>query len=485
MQTYTSIEVLDFRANFQRIVNGELSDFSYQAEGFGPGTPWKITSRLKRRIQMPMLLDGRSEMWEMRKFFDRTRGQQRSFWVPAYFAEYDLIGTYAAGSTTLDIKGINLASKWNIGQQFRHLCVLSFTKMEFYGMTSVLGSSTETILLSRPLDTALDNRTIICPALLMRLATDSLDYNYLSDECAVATLDLIEVPAETPNEDGTVVVNTGTRPIFLYEFTINGVVTRYCNYGVNVSANAVTWTAENISDDGVEAALEVIGSPITIRIRTGNNSHLAIKWIDRLNMQNADVKIYESDADSLSFDAAAPVYSGRIEKVNYETEGLVLLECSSIFRFAEKRVPAIQIQRTCNHRTYDANCGLVEATFTTTGTISAISASPAYVEATAFGTKVTATGDANWFALGKVTVGTEVRLCTGTNGANRLYLNFPFKNAIVGNTVAATAGDNKRVGTCNSKFNNLPNFLGWPYVPSRNPQFKALETPKTTSGKKG
>lgn len=484
MSHYGEMEVLDLRANFERIVNGELSDFTYQAEGFGPATPWKITSRVKRSLQLPMILDGREDMWEMRKFVDRMRGQQRSFWVPAYFSEYELIGTYNAGATTVSIKGIDLAAKWAVGNQFRHICVLSFATMEFYGIASVAGTTTEVLTLSRPLDSAITQRMIICPALLMRLATDSIDYSYLSAECAVTNLDLIEVPAETPDEDAVGEANLGERPIFLYEFTVNGVVTRYANYGVDVSANSFTWTAENISDDGVELSVEEIGSPITIRIRTGNNSHLAMQWIDRLNMQNAEVKIFEVDAAVLLFDVDAPVYAGRIDRVGYEQEGLITLECSSIFRMSEKRIPVIQIQRTCNHRTYDAGCTLVEATFTTTGTISAISASPAYVEAAAFATKVTAESDPDWFALGKVTVGTEVRLCTGTNGTNRLYLNAPFKSAVVTDSISATAGDNKRVGTCDQKFGNIENFLGWATIPSRNPQLKALEVPKAGGGKK-
>ena len=122
--------------------------------------------------------------------------------------------------------------------------------------------------------------------------------------------------------------------------------------------------------------------------------------------------------------------------------------------------------------------------FSTSGAITAIdsSATP-YIEAAEFGAKATLTGEPNWFALGRVTVGNETRLCVGANG-NRLWLNAPFRSASIGNQATAFAGCDKRAETCVSKFDNLDNFLGFPYIPNRHPQFEALQAPKPKGGKK-
>ena len=149
----------------------------------------------------------------------------------------------------------------------------------------------------------------------------------------------------------------------------------------------------------------------------------------------------------------------------------------------ERELPTMRMQRTCNWRTFQQGCGAVEADFTTAGVMTGVSADPAYIEAPAFGSKATAMADPNWFALGKVTVGTEKRLCTGQAG-NRLYLNLPFKSAVVGNAVSAVAGDDKRVGTCNTKFGQLANHLAAPYIPNENPSIAPLKTPARTGGKK-
>jgi hypothetical protein len=144
------------------------------------------------------------------------------------------------------------------------------------------------------------------------------------------------------------------------------------------------------------------------------------------------------------------------------------------------------MQRTCNWRTYDGiGCKANPADFTTTGTITALSSgSPPYVEAAEFGAKATAQNDPNWFALGKVTVGDETRTCTGQNGT-RLYLNFGFVRAKVGDAISALAGDDKRVTTCDKKFGQLINHSGMPYIPNNSPQLDSMEQPSATGGKKG
>lgn len=482
---YLSHEVLDVRANFERILNGQQSDFIYEAEGEGTiATPWKRTGSTKRRLRLPFLLGTIAEITAFRKFVDRRRGPQRAFWLPAYLSDFELADFELPGINKIRTLKNGYAAKWAAGNQFRHAAMLSPTVLDCYGVTAVaVGATEETLTITPILANLVTRRTILCPLLLVRF-NESVQFSYASGKTALLNLELLEVPAEVPAPGGPATVNTGSRPLYLYEFTIGGTVTRFCNWSVNVTAGGQSWTAENIKHGEVSASLDFIGNDIDLTIRTRNNSHLMLNWLDRLNMKNADLQIFETDADTLTFTSTAPVYAGRIESVEYSEDGQINARCSSLFRSAEARVPRINIQRTCNHRTFDAGCGLNEALFTTSGTISAINVDPAYVEATAFGAKVTATGDADWFALGKVIAAGETRLCTGTDGANRLYLNAPFKTAIVGNTISATAGDNKRVGTCNQKFNNLPNFMGWPYIPSRNPQFRALETPKAPGGKK-
>jgi hypothetical protein len=108
---------------------------------------------------------------------------------------------------------------------------------------------------------------------------------------------------------------------------------------------------------------------------------------------------------------------------------------------------------------------------------------PTFVEAAAFGTAATAHTDPNWFALGRVTVGNEVRMVVGQD-ATKLYIDEPFYAAAIGAAAAAKPGCDKRVFTCFNKFNNLDNTVQFPYLPSRNPQFEALLLPQTTGGKK-
>ena len=74
--------------------------------------------------------------------------------------------------------------------------------------------------------------------------------------------------------------------------------------------------------------------------------------------------------------------------------------------------------------------------------------------------------DKDWFTLGKVICGQEIRLCVGQDGG-RLYLNAPFQAAEVGAAISATAGCDKRITTCLGKFSALNQILGSP-----NPQHR-------------
>jgi hypothetical protein len=194
------------------------------------------------------------------------------------------------------------------------------------------------------------------------------------------------------------------------------------------------------------------------------------------------IDIYEADADATSL-PPTPIYKGRIAGAEFQTKGEIIGKVTSLLKIGEIDAPQALSERTCVHETYDGFCTLSALAFTTTGNIDAKSTNPPWIEANEFGDKATLEADPNWFTLGLVTVGSEQRFCTKQVG-NRLYLNVPFKFANVGDPASALAGDDKRIETCNAKFSNVINHLGFKYMPNKNVQFEALTTPKPSGGKK-
>lgn len=497
--SFRDIEVFDFRPHFDGVEPGQMDDMGFDPVGYGIATPWRASGTLRRTASIPFILRGITEIAAMRKFWERHRGEQRPFWIPTWTNDYELVAD-ENGDDTVTLVGHGFAARHALG--FRNQFLIFITRaglFEPHGVVSVSASGDNDEL---TLDAALTTSglvkadTLVCPLLLVRFAGDALEFDSPAMDVATIELEFVELPQEYPDADpagddsALDTAHFGTRPVFLYRFTDLATSTQYrwADFGVDVDltgSSKLLWTAANITGDDLTATLDMLGDEMEIEIRTDDSSHPLLPFLDPVNMTNMEVEVFYCDLDDVaSLDLGAPDHIGRVEEFRMSARGGIAVRVSSVFRFGEQEVPKPRVQRLCSHRPYDGiGCPVVKAAFTTAGTVSALNDDPAYVEATAFGAKATAESDANWFALGEVIIGDEHRTCTGQDG-NRLYLNWPFRNASVSDAVSAVAGDDQRLQTCEAKFNAAASFLGSPYKPSRNPSFSVLETPRQEGGKK-
>jgi hypothetical protein len=488
---FLCLEVNTLAPDWKAIEVGQLDDFRYDSRGYGKATPWKTTGTLRRQLAVPFLASGMTGIAELRKFLDRRRGRQRACWQPTYSGEFTVAEDVAGGLDEITLVGHRYSVRWDEGLQHRFIALMTRAgKFECYAVTAVDDAGDDDVLTlgSFLRSDLVADETVCCPLLMMRLAEDDHDIEYLGSNLASVTLNFIECPREYPDEDANSIEGVqllGTRPVFLYLISDGTTTLRYADYGVDVTAASETWQAADISGGELVSALDMLGDAMTLTLRTDDASNPLLDYLDPYNFRNYAVSIYLADLDDIAaLDLAEPEHHGDILTVEDEGDGALRIEVSSVFRLNERQVPRIGFQRPCPLVTFSDRCGASEGAFTTSTTISAIqNTSPPYVEAAAFGAKATAESDPNWFALGKVTVGDEVRVCTGQDG-NRLYLNYPFKQASVSDSISAAAGDDHRVATCDGKFNRLDDNLGITYLPAKNPSLQALELPKTGGGKK-
>lgn len=492
--TFRDLEVFDIRPHFDSVQQGGLDDFAFHSRGYGVATPWRSSGAVRRTITLPLLLQGLDTIGALRRFADRHSGRMRPFWLPAFINDFGLLEDAAAAATELTVEGHEFATKHALGAQWCFIALLTRAgKLECYGVTAVasdLSGDNDVLTLDRGLDSDLVAADTICsPLVLARFANDDLEYEYASGDVITGELQFIEVaveyPAATAGASAATSAHLGSRPVFLYRIT-DGVTTLYlADYGVDITAASQTWQASDIEHASLHSTSDMLGDAVDVTLRTDDADHPLRAYLNEYNLANFTLEVFETDIDDLAaLDLSAPAHLGRLEAVDFGREGEIRLEVSSLFRLSEREIPTIRMQRTCNWRTFEGGCGAVEADFTTAGTITAINADPAYVEAAEFGAKATAESDANWFALGKVTVGAEIRICTGQDG-DRLYLNYPFLSAAVSDSISAVAGDDKRIGTCEAKFGQLAAHLAAPYMPNSNPQLDPLKQPVDTGGKKG
>lgn len=158
------------------------------------------------------------------------------------------------------------------------------------------------------------------------------------------------------------------------------------------------------------------------------------------------------------------VFKGVVRSAAFTLDGhaakLAVMPLSGAF---SRQIPRFMFSALCNNVLYDSLCGVDKESFKHTGEVTAST-----------GNELTVDGldgeDDGWAAGGYVEFGADYRLVLEHTGAVvRLLL--PFATDPMGSEVKVYAGCNHSVidpGGC-PKFNNVPNFGGYAWVPITNP----------------
>jgi hypothetical protein len=479
---YLSRPLLLIRPDFANVTAGQMDDFSYVTQGMGRSTPWKVTSGPKRTVATEFLFGTHPEQKEFRKFFSDLAGRRRGFWLPCQLDEYRVTADAAKDATVITVERTGLHDADSSFASYQHLCLVTKDKIECYKIDHVtISGTTEQITLTSGIATDLVADQTVCGGLLFcRLNDDKLTFKHRNDIVSRLSVTFVELPTEYDTE------HTGSAPVYLYEITRGIQVWRYANFGADLNIGGQLWSSSDITHGALMASVDLISQELEVRVGTDDPTHPFRFFNSRLNSALMTVRIFKTDYLIQTVDLSQPIFAGRVESVPFRAKGVISAQLSTAFRVGETQFPKVQMIRMCNNRLFDGICLLAAADWTTTGAITALDTTVTlpWVEAAEFGAMATTKSDPDWFALGLVTVGTEVRICTGQDG-NRLYLNAPFSSAIVTNLCSAAAGCDKRVSTCNLKFANLAHYLGWPYIPNENPTITPLIQPTVSTGKKG
>lgn len=477
--TYLAATVFDYRPNFKELEAGQLDDFVFESTGGGAFTPWKPTTKPKRSGKMPFILPTRDDQRAFRLLVQEMEGPRNGFWLPLWTTDYAPTQDALSGATTIRIRAMSLEEKRSFGEQFQHLCIATLDKLEAYEIASVadLGGGIEEVTLTSGLATALDaSASSVFGLIWSRIEDDEVEYSFPGGwNVAEVMLSWTELGAQAAE------VETSAKYAFLYEFTRGTVVWRWCNYPVQVTVGAAVFTPADITHGEMRTGIDFLAEDLEVTLATDDPASPFAESYARNWAVPISLSVYRVDLEAIPGSLPASEYSGMVVSSEIAENGGMRLKCSSLLRLNELQVPIVAYSRLCPYRLFDDNCGVNEATYTTAGTIDALTDD--YVEASEWDAKATAEGDANWFALGKVTVGDEVRLVTGQVGG-KLYINLPFRDAVVTDAASATTGCNKRVTGC-VKHSNTARTMQFSYIPRTNPQLEALATPKRGGGKKG
>ena len=143
------------------------------------------------------------------------------------------------------------------------------------------------------------------------------------------------------------------------------------------------------------------------------------------------------------------------------------LRVPSIFSLLlQGEVPGVWYHQPCNHVLFNTQCNasgtMIKANYKTTSTITIVD-----------DRLITVVNDGvvnSWLRAGEIynTTRTERRSIVD-NVNNLITINYPFRNAVVGDTVDMYTGCDHLFTTCRDKFANSINYGGFPYIPRDNP----------------
>lgn len=118
-------------------------------------------------------------------------------------------------------------------------------------------------------------------------------------------------------------------------------------------------------------------------------------------------------------------------------------------------------QRQCPHALFDSGCGLSAAAFGTAGTM--ISVSGAVMVSGTFASQPN-----GWWVGGMIEAGGTVRMVVA-HASDTITLTGAIPGLAAGAAYTIYPGCDHTAATCNSKFSNILNYGGLPWLPAKNP----------------
>lgn len=251
----------------------------------------------------------------------------------------------------------------------------------------------------------------------------------------------------------------GGQPNELYQFVRGGQSWRYTSADEDKVVSGITYSSATLTRTKFEQNQEMSRNPITITMDKNAAFVQQYRGAPPSDVIQLTVfRYHEGDAEVVT------VWMGRVANVKFR-ERVAEVRCEPVFTSMKRPVLRRRYQTTCPHVLYGAQCGVSSASFEVTTDLLSVSGNT--LTASAFGTKPDgyfSGGYVDWEVNGNL----ERRFIVNHVGQN-LTINLPFGGMPSNATVRAFPGCDHVLATCNDKFNNVDNYGGQPFYPTKNP----------------
>jgi len=313
---------------------------------------------------------------------------------------------------------------------------------------------------------------------IARFASDTLTLSYLSGACAQATIGFIQ-EVSTPSRDQN-------RPgeFFLYQFQYQHATASpelFTNCDEPLVLAEGTYQPTQMSHQELRRSLKPQDDKATVVLAYMQGSLMA-DWISGRLFGWVLLTVWSCNPDDPAGTRGKPIYTGFVTNVRPDGNKLTI-EATLFGMLLKARAPGDVFGPQCNTYVFSSRCGLDEAAWRSTGTLTrahlaADRQTVTVSDATGQGGPTYA---AQWFAGGILRTGTgrstqvvTIMSSAMVGGALQLKLGRPLWSDMIasgGQSLQLVPGCDGQKSTCSGKFNNYapsaPNrgFRGMPFIP--------------------
>jgi len=247
-------------------------------------------------------------------------------------------------------------------------------------------------------------------------------------------------------------VATGV-PIELFDFVSNGTHYRYTSSGSNVLYGGFTYTAtashrNEIVDTGDTNRAE-------LQIVLPRDNPFAVLFVSAPMEYEATVTVYRGHGSDW-----ATYWMGRVSAVRFDTDQAVVI-CQPYLGDADGLGLRRVYCRHCPYALYGVECGLDKDDYSLEGVALTVST-------TTITSAILATKEDGWFQGGMIYTEYGSRLIK-THVGSTITISHAIAGLEAGASFTAYAGCDHSMTVCESKFDNLLNYGGQPWLPTKNP----------------
>lgn len=245
------------------------------------------------------------------------------------------------------------------------------------------------------------------------------------------------------------------RPFFLYKFVRGSVITTFTSNNGLITFDGLDYQPSPISHRGINSTGQVERVSLDI-VFPKSDSFARSQFTPDYNKATF-LTIYRAHQDAPT--DVQTMWKGRVTSFKVGGSNIVLT-CENIQSTVRRNGLRGVYQRGCRHSLYGSGCGLDIADWYVNFTATTVSKTTVILNTTP--------PIDGYYTGGVIKFGDSLGLITNHTG-NTLQLLHEVPLLVSGSSIQIAAGCDLKRPTCEAKFNNVLNFGGMPYLPSRNP----------------